>query len=59
MYAGLDGTSVKETDNVPVAPIPQVLEGVQDNVPELFQVTETEFPVPVIVAALEGFTLQL
>jgi hypothetical protein len=56
---GFEGTSFTVTLNVLGVPLPQELEGVQDKTPDALHVTETAFPVPVIVAADDGFTLQL
>jgi hypothetical protein len=61
MEEGFEGTSLIVTDRLLGDPLPQVLEGVQTIVPDVFQttVTETVFADPVIVAAEDGLTLQL
>jgi hypothetical protein len=56
---GLEGTSLTVTEIVFGVPLPHPFIGVHDNIPELFHETETAFPDPEIVAAVEGITLQL
>jgi hypothetical protein len=59
MEDGFEGTSLTVTDKVVGVPLPHVFEGVQVKIPDALHETETTFPDPVIVAAEDGFTLQL
>jgi hypothetical protein len=59
MELGSAGAELTVTAKLLAVPLPQLLDGVTDKVPEEVHVTETELPVPVIVAADEGVTFQV